>query len=250
MRFAKMHGLGNDFVVVDRDALPPGVPLDALARRLCDRHRGVGADGLLLVGPREGDGAWRLEIVNADGSRASACGNGARCVARYLGEPECHLRTEAERVAVTWDGRTATVALRAPRLGRRHLVPLDAGETAVRLVDVGNPHAVVLGLDPDRVDLPAIARIVRDRVGEANVGVVGLHARGTLRLRVDERGVGETLACGTGACAAVAAAQAEGWIADDARVLLPGGALEVRLGPDVVVLAGPAEESFRGEWTA
>jgi diaminopimelate epimerase len=94
----------------------------------------------------------------------------------------------------------------------------------------------------------AIARAVRDRVGEANVGVVALAGRDELRLRVDERGVGETLACGTGAVAATAAARMEGWIGERARVLLPGGELDVRLADDVVVLSGPAEESFRGEW--
>ena len=246
-----MHGLGNDFVVVDRDAVPSAVRLEDLARRVCDRHRGIGADGLLVVGPRETDGARRLEIVNADGSRASACGNGARCVARYLGEGEAYLRTDAERVKVTWDGRVATVALRAPRLGRRQLVSLEAGDTPVRLVDVGNPHAVVLGLDPDALDLASVSRRVRERVGEsANVEVVALEPPGTLRLRVDERGVGETLACGTGAIGAAAAARAEGWISNGVvKVRVPGGELSVVLHDDVALLSGPAEEVFRGEWT-
>ncbi len=250
MRFTKMHGLGNDFVVVDHDALPAGVALKDLARRACDRHRGIGADGLLVVGPREPSGARRLAIVNADGSSASACGNGARCVARYLGEREAVLRTDAEQVRVTWDGREASVTLRAPRLGRRHLVPLPGGDTPVRLVDVGNPHAVVLGLDPDTLDLAAVARSVRERLGDANVEVASLDGRNTLRLRVDERGVGETLACGTGASAAVAAARVEGWVGDDVSVRLPGGALRVSLVGDAIVLRGPAEEVFRGEWTA
>jgi diaminopimelate epimerase len=245
-----MHGLGNDFIVVERAELPLGVALDVLARGLCDRHRGVGADGLLVLDGSDADGTHRLEIVNADGSRASACGNGARCVARYLGARESYLRTDAERVKVTWDGTLATVTLAAPRLGRRHLVPLDVGDTPVRLVDVGNPHAVVLGVPPERVDLPAVARMVREHFGEANVGVVSLEARATLRLRVDERGVGETLACGTGACAAAAAARVEGWIGDEARVLLPGGELGVRFAGDAVVLSGAAAEVFRGEWIA
>jgi diaminopimelate epimerase len=247
MRFTKMHGLGNDFVVVERDALPAGEPLADLARLVCDRHRGVGADGLLILGPQEADGAWRLEIFNADGSRASSCGNGARCIARYLGAGEHLLRTDAERVRVTWDGRDATVTLRPPRLGRRHLVPLEIGDASVRLVDVGNPHAVVLGVEPESVDLPRVARAVRERLGETNVGVVALAGPDSLRLRVDERGVGETLACGTGACAAVAAARAEGWIGDQAVVRLPGGELRVLLGEDDVVLVGPAEDVFRGE---
>src|SRR5438105_3792138 len=142
-----MHGLGNDFVVIAREEIPDGLALDALAARLCDRHRGIGADGVLIVEMRAADGAHRLEIVNADGTRASACGNGARCVARYLGAPVSYLRTDAERIKVTWDGDVATVTLASPRLGRRQVIPLDAGDTAVRLVDVGNPHAVVLGLD-------------------------------------------------------------------------------------------------------
>lgn len=249
MKFVKMHGLGNDFVVVDQAALADG-PLDELARRVCERRRGIGADGLLVVGPEDPDGGWRLAIVNADGSRAAACGNGARCVARYLGRRESFLRTDAERVRVTWDGAVATVTLRAPRLGRRHVVPLGPGDTAVRLVDVGNPHAVVLGLDPERADLVAIARVVREQLGDANVGVVSLDGRDAIRLRVDERGVGETLACGTGACAAAAAARAEGWIGDRAVVRLPGGELGVTLADGAIVLSGPAEEVFRGEWLA
>ncbi len=244
-----MHGLGNDFVVVDRDALPSGAALDELSRRLCDRHRGVGADGVLVAGPRE-DGAWRVTILNADGSTSGACGNGARCLARYLGAGDHMLRTDVEEVAVTWDGRVASVRFRAPRLRRRHVVSLAPGDTAVREVDVGNRHGVVLGLDPASVDLASVARAVRERIGDVNVGVVALDSRDTLRLRVDERGVGETLACGTGACAAAAAARGEGWIGDRSRVLLPGGELAVHLDGDAVVLRGPAEESFRGEWTA
>ncbi len=247
MRFTKMHGLGNDFLVVDRAALPDGVALDALARAACDRHLGVGADGVLIVGP-EPDGAWRVTILNADGSIASACGNGARCVARYLGGPRATLRTDAGDIAVTWDGVEASVRLAAPRLGRRHLVRLAMGDTAVREVDVGNRHAVVLGVPPEAVDLGQTAREVRERLGEANVGVVALDGRDTLRLRVDERGVGETLACGTGACAAVAAARVEGWVGDDVTVRLAGGELRVSLRDGAVVLRGPAIEVFRGEW--
>ena len=244
-----MHGLGNDFVVVDHAEVPDDATLDVLARALCDRHHGIGADGVLVVGPGE-DGAWRVTILNADGSTASACGNGARCVARYLGAPRATLRTDAGDVAVTWDGVEASVRLAAPRLGRRHLVPLETGDTAVREVDVGNRHAVVLGLPPETVDLTATARVVRERLGEANVGVVALDGRDALRLRVDERGVGETLACGTGACAAVAAARVEGWVGDDVTVRLAGGELRVSLRDDATVLRGPAVEVFRGEWPA
>ena len=245
-----MHGLGNDFVVVDHDAVTDDLALEELARRVCDRHRGVGADGLLVVGPRERDGAWRLAIVNPDGSRASACGNGARCVARYLGAPESFLHTDVERARVTWDGALASVSFAAPRVGRRQIVALPPGDTPVRLVDVGNPHAVVLGLDPDTVDLGGIAATVRERLGEANVEVVSLEGRDTIRLRVDERGVGETLACGTGAIGAAAAARAEGWVGDEVDVRLRGGTLRVSLERDLVTLTGPAEEVFRGEWFA
>ncbi len=244
-----MHGLGNDFVVVDHEAVPADADLRDLAIHMCARRTGIGADGLLIVGPRDADGAWRLAIVNADGSVATACGNGARCVARYLGRGEHVLRTPAEDVRVAWDGAVAAVRLRAPRLGRRRLVALPEGDTPVRLVDVGNPHAVVLGLPPDDVDLALVAARVREAVGDANVGVVALDAKDRLWLRVDERGVGETLACGTGACAAVAAARVEGWVGDRVIVRLPGGELDVALDGDAIVLRGDAQESFRGEWT-
>lgn len=242
-----MHGLGNDFVVVERAELPGHATLDALARTLCDRHRGIGADGVLVVGPSE-NGVSRVTILNADGTTASACGNGARCVARYLGAPGATLRTDAGDVVVTWDGLEASVRLAAPRLGRRHIVPLESGDTPVRQVDVGNPHAVVLGVPPESIDLAAAARVVRERLGEANVGVVALDGRDALRLRVDERGVGETLACGTGACAAASAARVEGWVGDDVRVRFLGGELRVTLEGNEIVLRGPAAEVFRGEW--
>lgn len=250
MRFTKMHALGNDFVVAEREALPSAPPLDELARRLCERHTGVGADGLLVLGPRESDDSWRVEIRNADGSRASACGNGARCLARYLGPGEHVLRTEAEDVRVVWDGALASVRLRAPRVLRRSVVALRRGDVAVRIVDVGNPHAVVLGIDPADSDLAEVASTVRGALGDANVEIVALDGKDALRMRVDERGVGETLACGTGACAAAVAARVEGWIGDRATVRVPGGELDVRIERDAVVLTGPANESFRGEWTA
>lgn len=248
-----MHALGNDFIVVEAAELPRAGPLDELARRACERGTGVGADGLLIVGPRLAERVWQLRIFNADGSHASACGNGARCAARYLLADDgasAVLRTDAEDVWVAWDGRVATVRLRAPRLGRRHIVPLAPGDTGVRLVGARNRHAVVLGLRPEDVDLGDVARIVRGRFGDVNVEVVALDGPNALRLRVDEGGVGETLACGTGACAAVAAARVEGWVGDDVVVRLPGGELGVSLEGDAIVLRGPASESFRGEWAA
>ena len=243
MRFTKMHGCGNDFIVVDEV-----VEIDPQrARALCDRRTGIGADGILVIGAPSRR-RWPLVIHNADGSIADACGNGSRCVARYLldrnGGQELELDTASGIVRAWRDPEGIGIELAAPRLGET--LRVDGHEA--RTVRVGNPNVMIFVDDPAQVDLEALALASRALAGPANVGAVAPRGPGEIALRVHERGVGETLACGTGSCAAVAASIARGDVTSDTvRVHLPGGTLVVRQRGDHYELAGPAEYVFSGE---
>ncbi len=255
MRFVKGHGAGNDFVLlVDPDgelALST-----ALVRALCDRQRGIGADGVLrcvraAAAPEAAGLAagaeWFMDHRNADGSPAEMCGNGIRVFARYLvraglaraGEVAVATRAGVRRVEVTGDG-AVTVAMGPVRLaGGTATVRLAGRWRAATVVSVGNPHAVVLLRRPvDELDLTGVELSGRPVAGGANVEVVNRTATDRLRMRVVERGVGETRSCGTGACAAAAVA------ADGARstwrVTTPGGELAVTLDDGQAWLRGPA----------
>lgn len=265
MRFTKMHGLGNDYVFLDGflDPLPDDLP--AVARAVSDRHFGIGGDGLITFEPSE-IADVRMRILNADGSEAEMCGNGLRCVAKALYE-RGHARRERIRVET---GRGPLDVENLVENGRVVAVRVDMGapdfEPDVRTIDVngervdlrvvsmGNPHAVVLVDDPtDELVLGIGPRIEVHPAfpTRTNVEFVRVDGDGeSLTVRVWERGSGETLACGTGACAAVVAATLSGRLAGRAVVRLPGGELEVdwtdRRG---VLMTGPAVEVFRGEWS-
>jgi diaminopimelate epimerase len=255
LHFWKYHGLGNDFVVVEGGA--PMAPGRAVA--ICDRHRGIGADGVLGILPARDGGAARMHIFNPDGSVAAMCGNGIRCVARHLAETRA---LDGEIVIETDSGpRTCTVH-RGPdgvdsvtvEMGRARIEGTQefvVGVERVRTlrVSMGNPHAVILdGPDAARAGVlgPAIEALVP---GGVNVGF-GQAAGSSVDLVVWERGAGLTEACGTGACAAAVAALHEGRLdgSGPVTVRLPGGALEITVGPDLAVrMKGPAEKVFEGE---
>jgi diaminopimelate epimerase len=271
LRFTKMHGAGNDFVVLDglRDALPALAPL---AARLCDRHFGIGADQLLVV--RASDSAdFRMEIWNADGSQVEMCANGIRCFYKYLRDAG-HTRASAISVEtlsgvvrprwagpdqVTVDmGRPIFAPAKIPtRLGAGDGpvldVPLEVeGErVVVSSVSMGNPHAVVFVEDPDTAPVtrlgPALERheAFPNRV---NVEFVAPHGRDRLRQRTWERGAGETLACGSGACAAAVVSILRGVADRRLRVELRGGSLEIAWPADDahVEMTGPAAHVFEG----
>jgi len=256
LRFWKYHGLGNDFVVVE------GPPLVEPARavRLCDRRRGIGADGVLTILAPEDGGAAYMHIYNSDGSVAAMCGNGIRCVARHLadtrgldGEILVETDSGARRCRVHrgpgGEVESITVDMGTARLEGEQ--EFDLGHETVKAlrVSMGNPHAVVFAEGAAaRADAlgPAIERKVP---GGVNVGFA--QARdGRLELVVWERGAGLTEACGTGACAAAVAAVRTGRISGGrpVEVSLPGGTLEITVGPDLAVLMrGPAEKAFEGE---
>jgi diaminopimelate epimerase len=270
MRLTKHHGLGNDFLVLlDLDA---SHPLDAdLARALCDRHTGVGADGLIRATPAAPDARapMRMELRNADGSRAEMSGNGIRCLAQalLLADPglgpdvpiatDAGLRTVTVHEQVDEVTHSLSVAMGVARVDGE--APEWAGGDVARalLVDMGNPH-VVLDLSgapagaAEEIDLVEVGETVNGKIpGGANVHLVTAgRAPGGIAIRTYERGVGLTLACGTGACASALAARAWGLAGDRVPVAQPGGTAEVTLGSgpdDEVVLRGPA--TYVGEIT-
>jgi diaminopimelate epimerase len=243
VKFTKMHGCGNDFVLLDG---PTDLTADRV-REMCDRRRGIGADGILVIGAPEGR-CWPVTIHNADGSLGESCGNGARCVARYLMD-----RHRGDALDLAFPGGTVTARRDEGGIAIGFAAPESPQAIALNgmrayRVSFGNPHVVLFVDDPATADLGSLAATARAAAGEANVEVARVVANDLILLRVDERGVGETQACGTGAMGAVAAALALGQVSGpEVRVSLPGGTLLVRPGTDSYELAGPAEYVFTGE---
>ena len=270
--FVKMHGLGNDFVVIDARA--GGVPAldNDLIRALADRRRGIGCDQVILISPPEVDGAARVRFWNPDGGEAGACGNGTRCVAALLLSETGHgaLRLETESgilgAAAAGDG-LIVVDMGRPRLDWQdiplaermdtrvldlRLGPIDApvliGPSAVNM---GNPHCVFFVDNIAAHDLAKIGPMVEHHPlfpERANVSLAHVEGPRRIRLRVWERGAGITQACGTAACAVVVAAARKGFAERRADVVLDGGTLGVdwRESDDHVLLTGPVAVSFSG----
>ncbi|MFN3751027.1 MAG: diaminopimelate epimerase [Thiobacillus sp.] len=271
LRFTKMHGLGNDFVVFDgvtqTVALTP-----AQCRRIADRHFGVGCDQILLVEkPVRADVDFRYRIFNADGGEVEQCGNGARCFVRFVHDHGLTAKT-AIRVETAAgviepellpDGQVK-VNMGAPRFAPREIpfqadaeapaYPLKVGQHTIEIavVSMGNPHAVlrVNDLDTAPVDILGPAIESHQRFPQrANAGFMQVLTPHDIRLRVYERGAGETLACGTGACAAAVAGIRRGWLASPVSVHTRGGDLVVEWAGagEPVFMTGPAETVFEGE---
>lgn len=303
MRFVKLHGAGNDYVVVDARQLE--MDWSAVARAVCHRHFGVGADGLILVLPAQ-QADLRMRMFNPDGSEAEMCGNGIRCFAKFALErgivPASKETLEVETLAglravkPLWrNGRVvrARVGMGKPVLSAQ-AVPVDlahrlvpVGQRAATLhvtsphgtgysappsdmafdwplvldgkaftftaVSIGNPHAVAFLEEPvDEFPLAHYGPLAERHPlfpRRVNFEVVNVMDRHHLKVRVWERGAGETLACGTGACAVAVAARLHGYIEDKVDINLPGGILTVQWdGVGEVLLEGPVEEVFEGEW--
>lgn len=279
MQFIKMHGAGNDFVLFDLLSSAP-LPLDgtdwgALARRICDRHFGVGADGVLLLLPSDCADA-RMRIFNLDGSEAQSCGNGIRCLGRYYRDrygahvEDLRIQTLGGVSAIRVEASGAvTVDMGPPRFGPADVpvavegpdalsVSLEAAgrRMEVGCVSMGNPHAVHFvergafdGFPLESIG-PAVERhsLFPERV---NFEVCEVVDGGRLRVRVWERGAGPTLACGTGACASMVVARRRGLVESPVQVELPGGELTIRWdGVGSVFMTGPAEYVFTGSYSA
>ena len=291
LAFSKMHGLGNDYIFIFVTTSDQEIPVTPeLVRRLSDRHRGIGSDGLILVHPpRAPENDCRMEMYNADGSRSEMCGNGIRCVGRLLHERgiarretlrvETDAGVRALRLHLSPEGDLKNVAvdMGPPGLRRRDVPLVDGGapeEPAIAIpvdldgrsllltgVSMGNPHAVLRVDDPSSGppvsldDLPVETwgpRLERHSwfPRRTNVEFVRVRSPSELELRVWERGSGETLACGTGACAAVVAGVVGNWCERRVTVHLRGGELDVECRDEPggsVWMTGPAVEVFRGE---
>lgn len=270
LEFTKMHGLGNDFVVIDLVSQRVKLTPEQI-RELADRHFGVGFDQLLLVEPPETPEVdFRYRIFNADGSEVSQCGNGARCFARFVRDRRL-TQKKLIRVATASgvielradDDGWVTVDMGAPRFAPEQIpFTADAEALSYRVdvlgqsvelatVNMGNPHAV---LRVENVDTAAVATLGPALESHArfpervNVGFMQVLDRQRIRLRVFERGTGETLACGTGACAAAVAGIRQGWLQSPVLVSLPGGELEISWEGEgrSVIMHGPTARVFEG----
>lgn len=275
MKFTKMQALGNDFVIVDRfrETLPSP---EKAAPLMCDRHFGIGADGLIIVGPSE-KYDFSMRVINSDGSEAEMCGNGIRCLARYIVEQGYAKGTEfvteslrgphAQKVSLD-RGRfvDVTTYMGRPELRRSHIPMLgtdservvdeplvvDGVEYRVTLVNVGNPHCVVFVNDVGALDLATLGPKFENHPlfpKRINTEFIQVLDRNNLRMRVWERGCGETLACGTGATASTVAAILNGHTFDTVMVHLLGGDLTIEWrNHEDLYMTGSAQTVFTGEY--
>lgn len=274
MRFVKMHGLGNDFILVERADLTGEIDLEGLALRLCNRHFGIGADGLIIV-DRSDWADVKMRIYNADGSEAEMCGNGVRCFAKYVYEKGIVeknpinvetlagivvLQLEMEKERVTG----VCVDMGEPRLDRREIPmlgeagpvigePLTVGKRqfSITAVSMGNPHCVIFTDNLEVEDLSELGKEIENHPlfpKKTNVEFAQILNPREIVMKVWERGVGETLACGTGACAVAVAANLNGLTERSVIVSLPGGKLNINWNErdNHVYMTGPAEKVFEG----
>lgn len=262
MRFTKMQGLGNDYLYVYGE-----VPADIeeLSVRLSDRHFGAGSDGMIYISPsRIAD--FKMRIFNADGSEAKMCGNGIRCVGKYVYDKGYTDKTELTIETLSGiktlslhiaDGRVDTVTVgMGPSLAEDDMeLAVDGKKLVCTPVSVGNPHAVIFVDSIDGAPVTELGPIIEKHPafpGGVNVEFVQVLSAQTLRMRVWERGSGVTMACGTGACASAAAAVRKGYCRFDApiTVRLDGGPLQITVAADqTVTMSGPAETVYEGEVT-
>ncbi|ARU62373.1 diaminopimelate epimerase [Tumebacillus avium] len=276
MKFTKMHGLGNDFVVVaEFSSVPEEISL--LAQKVCDRHFGIGADGLVLVMPNAGEADFTMRIFNADGTEAEQCGNAVRCVAKYvfdkgltdktevlletrIGVQKLQLFVEAGQVSqVTVDmGEPTLSGTKIPTTVDKeqvvnHPVAVPGGEFPFTAVSMGNPHAVIFVEDLQGIELHQTGPQIETHPlfpRKTNVEFVQVHKPDDVTMHVWERGCGETLACGSGACAVVVAGVLTGNTARKTTVHLKGGDLHIewREADNRVYMTGPSVIVFEGSY--
>lgn len=270
LAFTKMQGAGNDFVVIDGVTQPVDLSTAQL-KRIADRRRGIGCDQILLLTPPDDpDADFRYTIYNADGSRAGQCGNGARCVGCFLREKrltrkrELHLLTDGEPLTLSFseDGRVfaglpapqfdpAVIPFSVPALASQYPLEVQGQNLSIGALSMGNPHAILMIDDCDAAPVTTLGPLIEsherfpDRV---NVGFMQIVSRTELKLRVYERGVGETEACGSGASAAAVHGMELGLLDREVAVRVPGGKLVVSWqgGDARVWLGGPSATVFDG----
>ncbi|MEM1589767.1 MAG: diaminopimelate epimerase [Candidatus Bathyarchaeia archaeon] len=272
MNFWKMHGLGNDYIVVDdRNEELNERELPSLAVKLCERKFGIGADGLLLIYPSQ-KADVKMRIFNPDGTEAEMCGNGIRCLAKYCfenglikkncilvetlaGVKELTLKTENEVVksvrvnmgSPTFEAKEIPIKWKGAFINE----PIDVGGKTVKAtaLSMGNPHCVIFVENVENYPVGVFGPILEKHElfpKRTNVEFVEIVSREKIKVRVWERSVGETLACGTGACASVAAARVLGKVNEIVTVQLLGGKLSVEYCNNIIFMEGPAEKVFEG----
>jgi len=271
LHFSKMHGLGNDFMVIDNVTQNVFFSREKI-QRLADRNFGVGFDQLLLVEPPyDPDQDFHYRIFNADGSEVSQCGNGARCFARFvklkglINRNKVIVSTKSGRLVLYLEkdglvtvnmGRPvfepSEIPFKANKQENTYIIRHNDVTYFCGVVSMGNPHCVIEVDDVDTADIAGIGAILgqHERFAEGvNVGFMQIIDDSNIRLRVFERGTGETLACGSGACAAVAIAQMQGKLREEVQVELRGGKLTIKWsgGDSVLKMTGPAEHIYDGQ---
>lgn len=270
LKFTKMHGAGNDFVVID--LISQRYRLRSRdVRKLADRRFGVGCDQVLVVeAPSQPDVDFCYRIYNADGGEVEQCGNGARCFARFVREKKLtnkrvitvetaggiiELRVHNRQDVEVDMGRPvfepADIPLRADARADSYALQVNGSELEIGAVSMGNPHAILRVDDVDRADVEGLGPLIEshpDFPERVNAGFLQVLSDDRIRLRVFERGVGETLACGTGACAAVVYGISRGWLRESVTVELPGGKLSISWAGDdqSVIMTGPTAVVFEG----
>jgi diaminopimelate epimerase len=271
MNFTKMHGLGNDFVVID--AINQAISLsEQQIRKLADRNFGIGFDQLLMVDkPMTANADFKYRIFNADGSEVAQCGNGARCFARFVRDKgltdkdEVVVDTDSGQLVLRFDGEgLITVNMGIPRHAPQqiplladaeavsYVAPLSSGEVKFSAVSMGNPHAVILVDDVNSAPVAVVGAEMESHPlfpQRANIGFMQIINRQQIKLRVYERGAAETLACGSGACAAVVAGIELGLLDQLVQVSLPGGDLKINWQGrgQPVLMTGPAVSVYEGQ---
>ncbi|MFH1362464.1 MAG: diaminopimelate epimerase [bacterium] len=258
MKFTKMHGLGNDFVLIDaRSEKLEEINLKQLAIELCDRHLGIGADGILIVWPSK-SAHYQMQIFNPDGSEPEMCGNGIRCFAKYVYEKDklkeevisvetkAGIKLPAVILSQTGEVEGAEVDMGKPEITNNLQLTTTNGTFDAHIISMGNPHAVIFVDDLSKINLFELGPEIENDPhfpNRTNVEFVKVLNDKELQVIVWERGAGETLACGTGACACVVASGKK-----RALVHLPGGNLDIEIGEDGrVLMRGPAKTVFEGE---
>ncbi len=268
-RFTKMHGLGNDFIVFNAMEQPLNLSTDQI-RFLADRRFGVGCDQLLLVEPaRKPENDFHYRIFNADGSEVEQCGNGARCFARFVRDKgltdktEIAVGTRSGDITLYVEGDLVRVNMGVPELeperipfqaeaqAKRYPIEVDGQALEIGAVSMGNPHAVLQVEDIDTAPVQTLGPLMENHSRfpqRVNAGFMQILSPNHIRLRVYERGTGETLACGTGACGAVVAGRIQGLLDEEVRVSLRGGDLVIKWAGErqPVWMSGPAETVFEG----
>lgn len=271
LKFTKMHGIGNDFIVLD--SITNKIKLSpAKIKRLADRNFGIGCDQILVVeAPTEPDVDFNYRIFNSDGSEVEQCGNGARCFAKYVfdrkltGKKTIRVKTKSGKYDLVRNGdhsysvnmgepnfNPADIPFTAEQTSDTYVLDTKTRQFELSVVSMGNPHAVLVVDDIETAPVLDIGPILENHPrfpNKANIGFMQIVSPSEIKLRVFERGAGETLACGTGACAAVVAGIRLGKLDSSVEVQLPGGIIKINwLGEgETVTLTGPAKTVFQGQ---